>query len=1192
MRWKLAWMAALGVLLLASRTGAEIPYPSCQAPACTDPDDYGSYLFLPPGVLPDDYAFDPAAPENGSGWKYADARLPDGSPGTGMSITAAWQMTTGRPDVVVAVLDSGIRWGERELAGKLAPNLGELPEPCPGFDCDGNGVVNPADWAGTECAGGVVDDANANGHFDGQDLILRCSDGVDDDGNGFVDDIAGWDFWEDDNDPDDDVDAGHGTGEGQDMVAEANNGGGFPGVAPSAMFVPVRVGDHFVALDQRFVLATVYAVDRGVDVVSEALGALGASRATEAAVRYAYERGVPVIASAADEQSRHHNWPAAAAHTVWVNSIRNGDGDIVGDRRDFRIQNGCTNHGGKAWVAISSTSCSSEATGRAAGMALLLISHGKNLMEAGALEPYPETLRPYSAEEVRQIFRAAAQDVDRSLDPAPAPGPVGGLLGLILSGPGLVFGSERFAHGPGWDEYSGYGRPDMQRMLEIATDAIPPEAAFTRSPGWFDVIDPARPRWLPVRASTAAVRTPGTYRWSLEVGCGVVPGVFQLLREGSENRPLRDRVFHRWRPGETAERCGFDFATPITSPDAHSVTLRLRVVDAAGNLGEDRRTVAIHADPTQRFVRRIGSSGEGSPVLADVNRDGVLDIVYGANDGRVHVLKGRNGRRLPGFPARTESLLSRARFEASPAWYQRRVPIPREALVATVAADDLDGDGRVEIVAASVEGNLWVFDDRGRLWEPFPVSSDPAFSAHERRDRFNDVGPGFASSPSLVDLDAPGGDGDLEIVVAGLDGYLYAWRHDGSPVAGFPVRLGDRTKLSEDPVTGKWIPLDNTAEPRLAKVISSPAVGDLDGDGTHEIVIGTNEEYRDGSGLFSTDDSGLLQLLSGLGGGLGDFAVDTAGRIYVVDASGGVLPGFPARVPLLAPGLLPTVATGTPGSPALARLDASGGLVTAIFSAVGPVMLLRSDGSNFLGLGSDGAPLPLAPDFAGGGFPLIPDPAGLNEPGSFSFDAPFLGALGSGAFGDVTGDGAPEYTAPTGGVRQLIDVATPASQEFGDHQVAVWDPRSGDLLPQFPRVMDDMQFLTEPALADVDGDGIAELIHGSGAYLVRAYTGEGRTPQGWPKFTGGWVIGTPAAGDVDGDGRIEVVVVTREGRLFVWDTPARASEKAIPWQGFGRDRRNTRNHESGVSPLAEPRERPRRREAFLRWILEYFGLGS
>ena len=43
MRWKLAWMAALGALV-AGETAAEVPYPSCRAPACTDPADYGSYL--------------------------------------------------------------------------------------------------------------------------------------------------------------------------------------------------------------------------------------------------------------------------------------------------------------------------------------------------------------------------------------------------------------------------------------------------------------------------------------------------------------------------------------------------------------------------------------------------------------------------------------------------------------------------------------------------------------------------------------------------------------------------------------------------------------------------------------------------------------------------------------------------------------------------------------------------------------------------------------------------------------------------------------------------------------------------------------------------------------------------------------------------------------------------------------------
>ena len=62
-------------------------------------------------------------------------------------------------------------------------------------------------------------DRNGNGMLDAGDLILNFSDGVDDDGNGYVDDIAGWDFMKDDNDPYDDTRYGHGTGEARDSTA-------------------------------------------------------------------------------------------------------------------------------------------------------------------------------------------------------------------------------------------------------------------------------------------------------------------------------------------------------------------------------------------------------------------------------------------------------------------------------------------------------------------------------------------------------------------------------------------------------------------------------------------------------------------------------------------------------------------------------------------------------------------------------------------------------------------------------------------------------------------------------------------------------------------------------------------------------------------------------------------------------------
>jgi hypothetical protein len=268
------------------------------------------------------------------------------------------------------------------------------------------------------------------------------------------------------------------------------------------------------------------------------------------------------------------------------------------------------------------------------------------------------------------------------------------------------------------------------------------------------------------------------------------------------------------------------------------------------------------------------------------------------------------------------------------------------------------------------------------------------------------------------------------------------------------------------------------------------------------------------------------------------------------------------------------VGTGVPGAPALADPDAGGSLGAAIFGAVGPAMLFDGDGVPRLGT-VGGVPRAFALDFPGVGFPVVPPTAG-------SADAPFFPALGSGAFGDLDGDGLPEYIAATGGVRKLLDVGAPAEQAFGEHQVSAWDPRTGALLPAFPRAMDDMQFLSSPALADVDGDGVAEIVQGSGAYLLRAFRADGSTPAGFPKFTHGWIIASPTAGDVDGDGLVEVIAATREGRLFVWDTPAPATEAALPWPGSGRDRRNTQNLASGVSPLAAP-VTP---DAALVWALE------
>jgi hypothetical protein len=194
----------------------------------------------------------------------------ENSIGAGIHADRAWQLNIGNRDVIIAVLDSGIRWGERDLVNKYYLNRGELPVPDAAcgvaagpdpYDVNGDGHFNVQDY--TTATGHEqpliaticdprVNDMNGNPILDPQDLILTFSDDTDDDNNGWVDDISGWDIFDDDNDPNDDTDFGHGSGEARDSAAEADNGISSPGVCPECSILMGRRGHPGSAgLDQR-----------------------------------------------------------------------------------------------------------------------------------------------------------------------------------------------------------------------------------------------------------------------------------------------------------------------------------------------------------------------------------------------------------------------------------------------------------------------------------------------------------------------------------------------------------------------------------------------------------------------------------------------------------------------------------------------------------------------------------------------------------------------------------------------------------------------------------------------------------------------------------------------------------------------------------------------------------------------------
>ena len=193
---------------------------------------------------------------------------------SGVSADLAWKLSTGDQSVEVAICDTGIRWEREELRRRIRLNTGELPVPCGAtagqkgrplaeYDCDGDGIFTPDDYAGI-----VMPNEGAHGDptkLDGEDVLVHFSDGVDDDGNGFVDDIAGWDFFDDDNNP---FDASsyssadnHGSGRASDAVAEANNRLSGLGVCPGCRVVPIRIWDTFVADNNNFAMCMLYAAD-------------------------------------------------------------------------------------------------------------------------------------------------------------------------------------------------------------------------------------------------------------------------------------------------------------------------------------------------------------------------------------------------------------------------------------------------------------------------------------------------------------------------------------------------------------------------------------------------------------------------------------------------------------------------------------------------------------------------------------------------------------------------------------------------------------------------------------------------------------------------------------------------------------------------------------------------------------------
>jgi subtilisin family serine protease len=180
-----------------------------------------------------------------------------GTPDADIDAPEAWSVSTGSSDVVVAVIDTGVDTAHPDLAPNIWVNAGE------------------------DCAG--------------------CrTNGVDDDGNGYVDDWRGWDFANGDNNPTDDN--GHGTHVAGTVAATGNNGLGVAGVTWSSRIMPLKfLGADGSGTTDDAISAILYARAKGVPILNNSWGGGEASQALLDAIQQADASGELFVAAAGND---------------------------------------------------------------------------------------------------------------------------------------------------------------------------------------------------------------------------------------------------------------------------------------------------------------------------------------------------------------------------------------------------------------------------------------------------------------------------------------------------------------------------------------------------------------------------------------------------------------------------------------------------------------------------------------------------------------------------------------------------------------------------------------------------------------------------------------------------------------------------------------------------------------------------